>query len=59
MGGLGGCSAPRLICLQRTPATRGSEDVNKATKYLDPVAQSIVSLTSSLRDQLVKCFTAL
>ena len=28
-------------------------------KHLDPVVQSIVSLTSSLRGQLVKCFTAL
>ena len=26
---------------------------------LGPVVQSIVSLTSSLRDQLVKCFTTL
>ena len=26
---------------------------------LDPVVQSIVSLTSSLRGQLVKCFTTL
>ena len=28
-------------------------------KYQGPVVQSIVSLTSSLRGQLVKCFTAL
>ena len=27
--------------------------------YLGPVVQSIVSLTSSLRGQLVKCFTTL
>ena len=27
--------------------------------YQDPVVQSIVSLTSSLRGQLVKCFTTL
>ena len=28
-------------------------------KRLDPVVQSIASLTSSLRGQLVKCFTTL
>ena len=28
-------------------------------KHLSPVVQSIVSLTSSLRGQLVKCFTTL
>ena len=28
-------------------------------RYLGPVVQSIVSLTSSLRGQLVKCFTTL
>ena len=28
-------------------------------KYQGPVVQSIVSLTSSLRGQLVKCFTTL
>ena len=28
-------------------------------KYLDPVVQSMVSLTSSLRGQLVKCFMTL
>ena len=27
--------------------------------FLGPVVQSIISLTSSLRDQLVKCFTTL
>ena len=27
--------------------------------YLGPIVQSIVSLTSSLRGQLVKCFTTL
>ena len=27
--------------------------------YLGPVVQSIISLTSSLRGQLVKCFTTL
>ena len=30
-----------------------------AYKHLGPVVQSIVSLTSSLRGQLVKCFTTL
>ena len=30
-----------------------------SVRYLDPVVQSIVGLTSSLRSQLVKCFTAL
>ena len=29
------------------------------TIYLGPVVQSIVSLTSSLRGQLIKCFTTL
>ena len=29
------------------------------TKHLGPVVQSIVSLTSSLKGQLVKCFTTL
>ena len=29
------------------------------SKYLSPVVQSIVSLTGSLRGQLVKCFTTL
>ena len=29
------------------------------SERLGPVAQSIVSLTSSLRSQLVKCFTTL
>ena len=32
---------------------------NKASIDLGPVVQSIVSLTSSLRGQLVKCFTTL
>ena len=32
--------------------------VSKKKKYLGPVVHSIVSLTSSLRGQLVKCFTA-
>ena len=31
----------------------------KVTEQLGPVVQSIVSLTSSLRGQLVKCFTTL
>ena len=31
----------------------------KIVKDQDPVVQSIVSLTSSLRGQLVKCFTTL
>ena len=31
----------------------------KKIKNVGPVVQSIVSLTSSLRGQLVKCFTAL
>ena len=30
-----------------------------AYKHLDPVVKSIVSLTSSLRGQLVKCLTTL
>ena len=29
------------------------------SKYLGPVVQSIVSLTNSLRGQLVKCYTTL
>ena len=32
---------------------------NSRMKYLGPVLQSIVCLTSSLKDQLVKCFTSL
>ena len=31
----------------------------KMKENLGPVVQSIISLTSSLRDQLVKCFTTL
>ena len=33
--------------------------VNNFCGFLGPVVQSIVSLTSSLRGQLVKCFTTL
>ena len=38
-----------------------SEDkfVDKIDKNLGPIVQSIVSLTSSLTGQLVKCFTTL
>ena len=32
---------------------------NQLSKFQGPVVQSIVSLTSSLRGQLVKCFTTL
>ena len=35
------------------------ETMYVSTKSLGPVVQSIVSLTSSLRGQLVKCFTTL
>ena len=34
-------------------------DAFVSTVHLGPVVQSIVSLTSSLRGQLVKCFTTL
>ena len=33
--------------------------VIRTTIYLGPVVQNVVSLTSSLRGQLVKCFTTL
>ena len=33
--------------------------LHKSGKQLGPVVQSIVSLTSSLRGQFVKCFTTL
>ena len=34
-------------------------EYNNMNEYLGPVVQSIVSLTSLLRGQLVKCFTTL
>ena len=44
------------ICLHVfTGFTKGSN----FSEVLGPVVQSIVSLTSSLRGQLVKCFTTL
>ena len=33
--------------------------INSFTNHQGPVVQSIVSLTSSLRGQLIKCFTTL
>ena len=41
-------------CLKLTPSI-----VNGMLIFQGPVVQSIVSLTSSLRGQLVKCFTTL
>ena len=37
----------------------GRGGVNFGLSFLGPVVQSIVSLTSSLRGQLVKCFATL
>ena len=34
-------------------------DIISGLKYQGPVVQNIVSLTSSLKGQLVKCFTTL
>ena len=49
------------VLLKIYPLFRGDRLVNSGAKccYLDQVVQSIVSLTSSLRGQLVKCFKTL
>ena len=41
------------------PANTGSTKILEDSVHLDPVVQSIVSLTSSLRGQLSKCFATL
>ena len=43
---------------KNTDGTQSKQDKKKA-KGQGPVVQSIVSLTSSLRGQLIKCFTTL
>ena len=50
----------------KAPFTTAADDIHKyffiafqRKKDVGPVVQSIVSLTSSLRGQLVKCFTTL
>ena len=42
-----------------TVATPASKSIHLKNKIHGPVVQSIISLTSSLRGQLVKCFTTL
>ena len=54
--------APKLLSRNIITSVRGYINVTKFLredlfKYLGLVAQSIVSLTSSLRGQLVKCLT--
>ena len=44
---------------KQTPVNTGITGYVLAADCLGPVVQSIVSLTSSLRGQLVKCFTTL
>ena len=46
----------KLVCILKFHK-RNTIDSFKKALHLDPVVQSIFSLTSSLRGQLVKCFT--
>ena len=51
------CNTPRA--LNRITTVLRSHQDDFASAGLGPVVQSILSLTSSLRGQLIKCFTTL
>ena len=51
--------ATLIITLTLANSAYTDQTAQRATSDQGPVVQSIVSLTSSLRGQLVKCFTTL
>ena len=48
-----------LVTTRRELVSLGAQIFIKFSVFLDPIVQSIVSLTSSLRGNLVKCFMTL
>ena len=56
---MNGCQSGSHFTVRKVSASSGSRDHMPGLNLLGPVVQSIVSLTSSLSGQLLKCFMTL